>query len=484
MPRTGSLLWLVFLVCGFLATPGCSTDTQQGDASGSLSLDLVLADGVVINTVSWEIRRDGMEPMAGMIDTSAPGSTASLEVYGLPPGDGYIVELSATSADGEVSCWGSAEFEVAIGVSTDVMVMLNCQLPMETGAARVNGKVNICAQLYKAVASPLQTSVGNDIDLSAMGEDVEGDVIRYRWTGTGGTISDATAASTTYTCEEAGPQTIAISVSDDDFEYCMDGWTVPVTCVDGDLCEDVDCDDDNECTDDDCDPANGTCINAPVEDGTGCDGGAGTCSSGECVPIDLCEDVDCDDGNDCTDDACDPADGSCSNTPVEDGTTCDGGTGSCFEGTCVDIDLCEGVDCTSDNECVEDGTCDPADGMCVDGANKPDGTPCSGGGVCDGAGNCKINTCAELTKVIVSPLQTSVGNELKLTAMGSDVDGDPIAYLWTGTGGSIADPSASSTTYTCGEVGDHSVSVAVSDDDFAYCIDELSVAVTCVDDVD
>ncbi|MGB5313600.1 MAG: hypothetical protein WBN38_16130, partial [Polyangiales bacterium] len=148
MPRTGSLRWLIFLVCGFLATPGCSTDTQQGDASGSLSLDLVLADGVVINTVSWEIRRDGMEPMAGMIDTSAPGSTASLEVYGLPPGDGYVVELSATSEDGEVSCRGSAEFEVAIGVSTDVMVMLNCQLPMETGAARVNGKVNICAQLY------------------------------------------------------------------------------------------------------------------------------------------------------------------------------------------------------------------------------------------------------------------------------------------------------------------------------------------------
>jgi hypothetical protein len=84
----------------------------------------------------------------------------------------------------------------------------------------------------------------------------------------------------------------------------------------------------------------------------------------------------------------------------------------------------------------------------------------------------------------VSPLQTSVGNELDLTAMGSDADGDPIAYLWTGTGGSIADPSASSTTYTCGEVGDHSVSVAVSDDDFADCIDELSVAVTCVDDVD
>ena len=52
-----SLRWLVFFVCGAFAALGCSTDTQQGDSvSGSLSLDLVLADGSVINTVSWEER--------------------------------------------------------------------------------------------------------------------------------------------------------------------------------------------------------------------------------------------------------------------------------------------------------------------------------------------------------------------------------------------------------------------------------------------
>lgn len=126
---------------------------------------------------------------------------------------------------------------------------------------------------------------------------------------------------------------------------------------------------------------------------------------------------------------CDPADGFCTNLAVEDGTVCDGGAGSCIEGTCAEVDLCEGVDCTSDNECVDDGTCDPADGRCIGGANKPVGTPCSGGGFCDGAGNCKINTCAEVTKAVVSPLQTSLGNEIDLVAMGSDVDGDPIAYL-------------------------------------------------------
>ena len=533
MPGTHSMRWLVFLVCGSFAALGCSTDTQQGDASGSLSIDLVLADGVVINTVSWKINGDGMEPMSGMIDTSAPGSTASVEVYGLPPGEGYLVELEAMSEDGEVSCRGSAEFDVATGVSTDVMVMLNCKLPTDFGDVRVNGKLNICAQLHKLVVSPLQTSVGNDIDLSAMGKDEEGDSIRYTWTGTGGSIADPNAASTTYTCGEVGEQMITITVSDDDFEHCMDDWTVPVTCVEVDLCEGVDCDDGNECTDNDCNSTSGTCINAPIEDGTECDGGAGTCSagecvevdlcegvdcddgnectdndcdstsgtcinepiedgtecdggagicsSGECVEVDLCEGVDCDDGNDCTDDACNPADGSCSNTAVDDGTECNGGAGTCVQGDCMDIDLCDGVDCTSGNECVEDGTCDPSSGTCIAGANRPAGTACGEGGLCDGAGNCKINICAQLDQAEVSPLQTSVGNQIDLSAMGSDDDGDPVAYLWTGTGGSIADPNAASTTYTCGEVGEQTVTITISDDDFEACTDDLTVPVTCVE---
>jgi hypothetical protein len=51
----------------------------------------------------------------------------------------------------------------------------------------------------------------------------------------------------------------------------------------------------------------------------------------------LCMGVDCDDANECTDDACDPVDGSCDNTPVTDGTTCDAGglPGECDTGVCV-----------------------------------------------------------------------------------------------------------------------------------------------------
>ena len=128
--------------------------------------------------------------MVGTINTSAPSSTASFEVYGLLAGDDYEVMMSATSTDGETSCVGSALFDVTAGVATEVHVMLNCRLGQELGGVRVNGKFNFCAEIVKVVVSPLQTSVGNQIDVLAVAEDRDGDAIEYEWTGTGGSFAD------------------------------------------------------------------------------------------------------------------------------------------------------------------------------------------------------------------------------------------------------------------------------------------------------
>lgn len=223
------------LLFGVLAT-GCSTSTQSPGGSsgetGSLSLTLELADGAEVNVVEWVITRGGMEPMSGVIDTSAPGSTASVEVFGLEPGDGYQIEMTAQATDEATLCRGSTGFAVTAGESTDVMVMLKCQGPVRFGGVRANGKINICAELTKMVVSPLQTTVGNDINLAAAGEDAEGDPIVFSWTAEGGSIDDPAAAETVFTCEEAGQGSITVAVSDDAFEYCSSGWTVSVTCED------------------------------------------------------------------------------------------------------------------------------------------------------------------------------------------------------------------------------------------------------------
>ncbi len=63
---------------------------------------------------------------------------------------------------------------------------------------------------------PLETDVGYSMTLGGAATDADGDVITLRWsTRTGrGSIGDATAADTTFTCERAGADTITLVVSD------------------------------------------------------------------------------------------------------------------------------------------------------------------------------------------------------------------------------------------------------------------------------
>ncbi|TPV94964.1 MAG: hypothetical protein B7733_12455 [Myxococcales bacterium FL481] len=158
---------------------------------------------------------------------------------------------------------------------------------------------------------------------------------------------------------------------------CVTDLCLGVECDDNDVCNGLevcdentgdctpgtplDCEDNNECTADTCDATDG-CANTPVDDGTSCQDGAGTCQGGACE-LDLCFDVecddndvcngletcddttgdcvdgtalDCDDANECTADACDATDG-CSNVALEDGTDCttaSGAFGSCQAGDC------------------------------------------------------------------------------------------------------------------------------------------------------
>ncbi|MGD8825912.1 MAG: hypothetical protein PVI24_13090 [Myxococcales bacterium] len=220
---------LAGLLCGALLFVGCGVGSTSH--TGSLNVQLELADGSSIDEVSYSILGGDMVPMSGTIHTSAPGATASVEVYGLPPGDDYEIMMTAASTDGGTSCSGSAEFDVEIGTTTELMVILSCKPPRRFGSVRVDGKLNLCAELTKAVVSPLQTSAGSSIDLFAQAIDLDGDEIEFAWTGTGGSFEDAASAQTSYTCEQAGDHAVTITVSDDGFVYCHSSWTVDITCV-------------------------------------------------------------------------------------------------------------------------------------------------------------------------------------------------------------------------------------------------------------
>lgn len=158
---------------------------------------------------------------------------------------------------------------------------------------------------------------------------------------------------------------------------CVGGQcgTTPVVCEGGDACTTVACDvaqggcvsipvicvdDGNPCTDVACDPAAG-CTTVPRPAGEVCGGAPDECrqaaacdGSGTCLP----------------------------GGPVNSGTPCQGGSGTCLEGTCVP------------NICAGAGTgCTPADGCggptCGGGASGCK-TTVEGGQICVGNGSCAI----------------------------------------------------------------------------------------------
>jgi hypothetical protein len=230
-------LALLLLVGASLLTAGCSGDSSAVPCTSALLIDLdVMTDvddpDVVINEVYWVITGNGMASMMGTIDTSDPNATPSVEVFGLAPGN-YMIDLEATSEDGKTICRGSTTFDVVAGVATEVAVLLRCSTGQGFGAVRVNGELTLCPELTKAVVAPLQTSIGNVITVRSQAEDAKGGSIEYSWTADGGTFANPSARATFYTCEETGNHQLTISVTNHHSEYCVDSWTVDVSCVDG-----------------------------------------------------------------------------------------------------------------------------------------------------------------------------------------------------------------------------------------------------------
>ena len=189
---------------------------------------------------------------------------------------------------------------------------------------------------------------------------------------------------------------VAVSAEEwtpNDAEPCDDGNACTATdhCHDG-ACVGSDatlCDDGNPCTDDACNPALGTCETSantiPCDDGDACTLDS-TCADGACgagvIPLS------CDDGKPCTLDVCDAKSG-CSSSPVADGDPCEDGD------ECTVGDLCLGGgcagsprDCDDADVCTVD-TCVPGE-VCIHMSLADlceDGNPCTDV-VCDATAGC------------------------------------------------------------------------------------------------
>ena len=407
---------LVVCLAAALSIASCAGEASTGE-SGSLSVSLQLRGGIEIDQVTWKIDRVGVAPMNGTINTSAPGSTPSVEVFGLQPGEGYSITMAATSALGEMSCGGSADFAVESGVSTHVMVLLNCEPPKVLGGVRANGEFNVCADLVVVVVvAPLQISVGDKIELLAVAEDAERDPIEYRWETTGGSFDDPTVEDPIYTCEELGNYDVSVAVSDDGFDPCTSGWTIRVTCEEGGSLEcesDQDCRTGEVCADNVCVPdvecrfnmdcgADEICVDQVCVPDAECHfdrdcGSDEICVDHACVPDVECHfNLECDAGEICVDHVC------ISDVECNVDQDCDAGE-TCIGNKCVpdvecnvdqDCDAgetCIGNKCVPDVECNVDQDCDAGE-ICVGNVCVP-GIECAVDQDCDDSNECTVATC-------------------------------------------------------------------------------------------
>ena len=220
---------IVALACALSA--GCADEatecsvTVSNVCGDSLVAELNLPTLDRIHHVSYSVTGDGLPEISGRINTAAPNAAASTWIAGLPDGEGFTVSMSAQNVAGQTACASSAVFDMPVAAETTPQDCTRPQPPL-------GSPTNACAVVDQAVVAPLQTSLGQVIDVSVKASDADGDPIRYRWAATAGDFYYWYEAVTRYDCDGTDATQITVEVSDDNFTHCIDRRTTTVACVD------------------------------------------------------------------------------------------------------------------------------------------------------------------------------------------------------------------------------------------------------------
>jgi len=205
---------LAIVAIGLASTLACSGESDSSTGSGGkIGVDLQLAPGVTVDTVSWSITNGTTFSQSGTVNVQS-SNTISFLVGGIPSGPGYTLTLTATTVDGTLTCLGSAPFSVISGATTAVSVNLACSpAEADAGSIIVSGSTSVCANINSLSASPLETSVNGTVALAAVAS--AGSVPpSYAWTSTAGAFDNPVSATPVFTCPPTpGPVTLTLTVS-------------------------------------------------------------------------------------------------------------------------------------------------------------------------------------------------------------------------------------------------------------------------------
>ncbi|MGB5546051.1 MAG: PKD domain-containing protein, partial [Polyangiales bacterium] len=91
----------------------------------------------------------------------------------------------------------------------------------------------------------------------------------------------------------------------------------------------------------------------------------------------------------------------------------------------------------------------------------------------------QLNFCPVIEEILATPQITVVSTPVTIQSLATDPDNTaPVSYLWTASNGAIMDGTQPTTVYTCATVGDHTLTLKVSDGD-TRCDQERNVLISC-----
>jgi PKD domain len=223
---------MLFWCLSFASALGCEGSTDERGGAGGPErggVALQISPGVNVTSATYAISGPGGFTTTG---TLAVGATANVivNITGLPVGSGYTVNVAAVASDGMTTCTGSANFNVTSPPMTaPVAVHLTCG---PGGIAGVTESTDVCPILDGIDASPAGVRVGGSVALTATAHDLDGGpgAITFTWTATGGSLSDASSATPTFTCTAPGTFTLTVAIADGN-PACVDSLSVDVTCT-------------------------------------------------------------------------------------------------------------------------------------------------------------------------------------------------------------------------------------------------------------
>ncbi len=210
-----------------------AASSTPAEKTGSIGLQVQVAPGVMLATVSYTLSGPESFHQSGTIDVSNSLTIQAL-LGGLPAGSGYAASLSGVSTDGSVTCAGSSvPFSVQSDATTAVSVLMACAEPVpNTGAIVVAATPLSCPTIDGLSALPRNVFVGGSLGLAVAARGLNRSALSYSWTASSGNLTNASSAYATFTCTLAGTPTITVTVSDgSDAPNCFAAQSVTVTCA-------------------------------------------------------------------------------------------------------------------------------------------------------------------------------------------------------------------------------------------------------------